>query len=101
MKTKIIPTIIMLIAGAITSIVTYIEHYDLKSMTIAVFVALVVFYTMGCIAQKVFDSFKFPDEDTISEEGEVIEKEIEELEEGTAEEKKDLEEQPIEEKIEK
>ena len=77
MKTKLIPAIVMLVAGLITSIMTFVKHYDIKTMLVALFIALIVFYVVGLVVKAVFDSFELTDEKVVSDEGEVIEKEIE------------------------
>lgn len=84
MKRKMIPPIIMLTAGAITSILTFLMHYELKDALTVLLVALSVFYILGCVFKKMLDKF----EDAIAAEklrleGEVIEKQVEE---GTPEE---------------
>ncbi len=84
MKTKNIPVILMLVAGAAVSIVTYVTNYELKSMLAILLAVLILFYIAGLIIRKVFDSFqieKKEDENAIEAmedieaEGEVIKKE--------------------------
>lgn len=70
------PMILMLTAGALTALLTYFKGYSLKTMSIALLATLVIFYMFGCIIRMVLDSFeKKNQEETVSEEGEVIEKE--------------------------
>ena len=77
LKTKPIPAIVMLLGGAVSSIVTYVNHYTLKNMLLIVLISLIVFYILGVILKRVFDSFHIvmkKDEEDMTE-GEVIEKE--------------------------
>lgn len=79
MKRKMIPPIIMLAAGAITSIITFKMHYELYDALIILLVALFAFYIMGCIIKKVLDTFEDAIEaEMLLSEGEVIEKQLEE-----------------------
>lgn len=78
MKTKQIPALIMLLGGAVTSIVMYLMHYDIKSMLFILLAVLIGFYIFGVVIKKIFDSFKFPTKDDILKDGEVIEKDNEE-----------------------
>ena len=90
MNTKKIPAMIMLLAGALACIVTYINRYDLNDMLITLIWVLPVFLIIGFIVKKIFDSFQMPDENAVDDEGEVVEKQgVEEFE---AEEKKQEEE---------
>lgn len=88
MKTKPIPSIVMLLAGAVTSIVMFIMHYELKTLLTVLLVVLIVSYIAGLIIKRVLDSFELPEEADISEEGEVIEKEAEAGQEETDESEK-------------
>ncbi|MDD3205323.1 MAG: hypothetical protein PHS74_06285 [Lachnospiraceae bacterium] len=77
MKRKLVPSFIMLFAGALTSIVMFLNHYEIKTMLWILVGVLVSFYIIGVIIKKVMDSFEKAAEDTatVSDEGEVIEKE--------------------------
>ncbi len=77
MNTKRIPAIIMLLAGAVTCIVTYLNGYDTKDMLIALFWVLILFLIIGIVVKKILDSFQMPDENAVDDEGEVIEKQPE------------------------
>lgn len=79
MKTKQIPLILMLVAGAAASISTKIMDYDLEMALWILLAVLLVFYIAGCIIKRTIDSFeaernKSEQEEDISDEGEVIEK---------------------------
>ncbi len=77
MNTKKIPALIMLLAGAVVCIVTYLNHYNLKDMLTVLFGVLLVFLVIGVIVKKIFDSFRMPDENAVNDEGEVVEKQVE------------------------
>ena len=90
MKTKNIPLLIMLFAGAATSIITLWLHYELIISLVVLLAVLCVFYIIGLIVKKVVDSFETAiKEQKIKEdeakEGIVVEKESEE----------ELEEKPL------
>lgn len=74
LKTKPIPAIIMLTAGLIAAITTYINRYPVKDTLVIVFCSMVVFLILGGIIKMVLDRFEFPDEDTVDADGEMIEK---------------------------
>ena len=76
MNTKRIPALVMLLAGAVATIVTYINHYSLEDMLVVLILTLIVFLIIGIAIKLVFDSFHIeePDEDRVDDEGEVVEK---------------------------
>ena len=78
----------MLLAGAVATIVTYINHYSLEDMLVVLILTLIIFLIIGIAIKLVFDSFHIeePDEDRVDDDGEVVEKTSEagdvEVEEG-------------------
>ncbi len=77
MKTKQIPAIIMLLAGAVSVITMYMKHYELKDLLGILLGILIGAYIVGLIIQKVLNHFIPPVEDEKqTPEGEVIEKEV-------------------------
>lgn len=78
MNTKKLPATIMLLAGSVACIVTYLNKYTLKEMLVVLFVVLVVFLVIGLIVKRIFDSLHLPGEDAVNPDGEVIEKSEEE-----------------------
>lgn len=74
MTRKQLPLLLMLIAGAITSLTVYFRGLGLKTMLIALLAALVIFYFIGSVIKMILDSFEKKNENRVSEEGEVIEK---------------------------
>ena len=88
MNTKRVPSIIMLLAGAVTCIVTFLNRYEIKDTLMILIWVLIVFLIIGCVIKKILDSFHMPNEDAVNDEGEVIKKNSEDgEEEQTAEEK--------------
>lgn len=81
MKRKLIPIFLMLLAGAVTSIIAYIKDYELTRMLWTLLAALIIFYLLGTALKKVLDLFddqiQKADEERRNE-GSVIEKEVEE-----------------------
>lgn len=75
MKRKMVPIFLMLLAGAITSIITFIKDYELTKMLWTLLVVLIVFYALGVVIQKTLNLF-----DTQIEEAEKKAKEAEEKE---------------------
>ncbi len=75
MKRKQIPLLLMLIAGAITSLTVYSRGLGLKTMLIALLAAFVTFFFLGSVIVYIFDSIDEKNEKKVSDEGEVIEKE--------------------------
>lgn len=57
MKRKNLPLIIMLIAGAITSIFTFHKGYELYEKLLMLLITLVVFYALGSILAGTMNHF--------------------------------------------
>ncbi|MCR5832303.1 MAG: hypothetical protein K6G67_09220 [Lachnospiraceae bacterium] len=76
MNTKKIPALVMLLAGSVAVIVTYINHYSLEDMLVVLILTLIVFLIIGIAIKLIFDSFHIeePDEDRVDDDGEVVEK---------------------------
>ena len=55
MKTKTLPVILMLVAGAIACILGFVYHYETTDFFTMVLIVLVVFYMLGCIVQGIID----------------------------------------------
>ena len=56
-KKKYIPFIFMLVAGSITSIMTYIFQYEIKAALLVLLSVLLVFYCMWLLLVNVITSF--------------------------------------------
>lgn len=72
MKTKNIPTIVMLAAALVTSIVMFVNDYDLSVTLTTILIVFFVFYILGVLVKKILDKFCPPPkpEDTSEEETE-------------------------------
>jgi flagellar biosynthesis/type III secretory pathway M-ring protein FliF/YscJ len=86
-KLKLLPAFVMLLAGAFTSIITFVIGYTLKSALIILLFVLVMFYILGLVLQKLIVKFeeanKPKDEEKEEEkpplEGTVVEKDESEI----------------------
>lgn len=58
MRTKQIPLIVMLLAGAVTSICARLMHYELETTLWILLLVLLVFYIAGCFIKRMMDSFE-------------------------------------------
>lgn len=76
---KNIPFLLMLSAGSITSIMTYIFQYEIKTALLVLLSVLLVFYCLGLLLVNVIISFDKKNEEERKarelEEGVVLEKE--------------------------
>jgi len=72
---KQLPLLLMLIAGAITTLTVYFKGLGLKTMLIALLAAMVIFGFIGSLIEYILNSFDRNQESEVSDEGEVIEKE--------------------------
>ena len=73
---KQLPLVLMLIAGAITTLTVYFKGLGLKTMLIALLAALVAFGFIGSLIEYILNSFDRNETTSeVSDEGEVIEKE--------------------------
>ncbi len=77
MNRKNLPLLLMLLAGAVTSIITFIEKYTLIAKLVSLFVVMLAFCVLGNVLRWTLDYFERQNEEKLKEEGEVIEKEPE------------------------
>ena len=75
MKRKNLPLIIMLIAGAVISVITFIKDYELVKKLLLLLITLMVFYGLGSLLvftmnhfDKVNEQKRFEEEKKASEE---------------------------------
>ena len=61
MKTKLIPAILMLVAGAMACVLGFVYRYESTQFFTMVFTVLVVFYMLGWIVKIIIDK-NFPAE---------------------------------------
>lgn len=79
------PLLLMLAAGAVTSIITYIQQYSVTKKLVILFVVLLVFWILGSVLEMTINRFEAQNEERLKAEGEVIEKEAAEEENAAAE----------------
>ena len=75
MNRKQLPLLLMLIAGAITTLTVYFKGLGLKTMLIALLAAMFIFGFIGSLIEYIINSFDINRNSEVSDEGEVIEKE--------------------------
>lgn len=75
MDRKNLPLILMLVAGVVTSIITFIKQYTMVQKLFALLVTLVVFYALGSLIRWLLDTFQAQNEKAALDEGAVLEKE--------------------------
>lgn len=75
MNRKNLPLLLMLTAGAVTCIITFIRKYSMLEKLASLLAVLVLFYLLGSILKWTLDYFERQNEKKRQEEGEVIEKE--------------------------
>ncbi len=80
MNRRSMPLILMLVAGAITCIITFVQKYSILGKLVSLLVVLLVFYFLGSLLRWTLDYFDEQNEIRNKEEGEVIEKDAEEVE---------------------
>ncbi|MBE5873894.1 MAG: hypothetical protein E7287_05725 [Lachnospiraceae bacterium] len=80
MNRKYMPIILMLVAGAVTCIITFLKNYSISAKLISLAVVLVLFYTLGSVLKGLLDNFEKQNDKKSKEEGEVIQKDAEEAE---------------------
>lgn len=72
----------MLVAGSIACIVTYLNHYNLKDMLVALLWVMLIFFAFGVIIELLFEKFEIEKkEEDNDDDGEVVEKTSENQEE--------------------
>ncbi|MBR1701000.1 MAG: hypothetical protein IJ716_03505 [Lachnospiraceae bacterium] len=79
MNRKNLPLILMLIAGAVTCVINLIRQYSIISQLTVLLIVLVLFYALGSLIKWTLDYFDEQNENFFSGEGEVIEKESEQM----------------------
>ena len=57
LNTKMIPPILMLIAGVISFVICLVFSYDIQSMLIVLFISMLVFAIIGTIVKSIVDKF--------------------------------------------
>lgn len=87
MKTKTIPALIMLLAGAIASVAGIMSQMEIVSFTKMLFIVLIVFYLLGCVVKVILDKYFMETQEEETTEGEIDPEATEASEEAVKEEK--------------
>ncbi|MCD7835339.1 MAG: hypothetical protein LUG83_01485 [Lachnospiraceae bacterium] len=82
------PLILMLVAGAVTCVITFFQDYTAFDRLLILFIVLLVFYILGSIIKHVLNYFDMINEKRMKEAGEVIEKDAEDASAGQTKEAK-------------
>jgi len=77
MNRKYIPMFLMLAAGAVTCVISFVKHYTVIDRMVSLLVSLIIFYFLGSVLKWTLDYFDAQNEEKNKEEGEVIRKEAE------------------------
>ena len=77
MNRKNLPLLLMLTAGVAISVITYVMNYSMVAKLVSLFAVLLVFYVLGSVLKWTLDYFERQNEQKLKEEGEVIEKDME------------------------
>ena len=77
MNRKNLPLILMLVAGAVTCIISLIQDDSFFKSLVHLLIVLLVFFFLGSVMKWTLDRFDSENEKRNQEEGEVIEKEAE------------------------
>lgn len=75
MNRKFMPLILMLVAGAVTCVITFIQNFSVLGKLGSLLAVLVIFYFLGSVLCWTIEFFEKQNEEKSTEEGEVIEKE--------------------------
>lgn len=89
MNRKNLPLLLMLTAGAVVCVITFINKYSVPAKLTSLLAVLIIFYLLGNILKWTLDRFDRQNEEKLMEEGEVIEKEAEETEQPDNEDNRD------------
>lgn len=57
MERKNIPVVLMLIAGVLISIITFIKNYELVEKLLILLITLLIFYGLGCLLVATMNHF--------------------------------------------
>ncbi len=75
MNRRSLPLVLMLLAGAVTCIITFIQDYPITERLVILLAVLVLFYLLGSILVWTLNFFDHQNDEKRKSEGEVIEKE--------------------------
>lgn len=86
MNRKTMPLILMLVAGAVTCVITYVKQYSVLNKLLALLAVLLIFYFLGTVLRWALDSFDKQNEQKDETAGDEEEPPEGEKEEGEKEE---------------
>ncbi len=90
MNRKNMPLLLMLVAGAVTCVITFINDFPMLERLVTLLIVLLVFYFLGSLMKWALDYFDQQNQEKSMEEGEVVEKdtdvEVEDVEKPESEE---------------
>lgn len=69
MNRKNLPLLLMLAAGAVTCVITYVMDYPIMTKLVSLFLVLVLFYSFGSILKWTLDRFDRQNEEKKEAEG--------------------------------
>ena len=95
MKTKQVPAIVMLTAGLIVCVISIAQHMEFGEFVTTLFLVLICFYILGCVAKVIFDK-NFAEETEETDEAEGTEEENEQDKEAEDTDKTEKKEENIE-----
>lgn len=75
MNRKTMPLLLMLTAGAVTCVITFVRNFSILDKLLALLITLVIFYILGSVLKWTLDYFDSRNEK--NQEDEMIEKEPE------------------------
>lgn len=75
MNRRYLPLLLMLVAGAVTSILTFIRDFSILQKLTALLAVLVIFYALGSLLKWMLNTFDAQNQKAALDEGEVHEKE--------------------------
>ena len=85
MNRKSLPLILMLVAGLVTVVITFLRDYSIPGKLGTLLLVLVIFYCVGTIIVWFLDKFEKENEEKNADQDDVIEKESEESVAGPSE----------------
>lgn len=68
MNRKTMPLVLMLTAGAVTCVITYLKHYSVFGKLAALLAVLVIFYVLGTLLRFTLDHFERQNDEAREEE---------------------------------
>lgn len=87
MNRRNLPLLMMLTAGAVMCIISYVQRFSILAKLVSLFVVFLAVYLLGCVLVWTLNYFDRQNEERLREEGEVIEKDGESAEEVQQDEK--------------